>query len=328
MRLAYWVEKNGHYLDHIIDLYKVCSGTVLTQNEEFGRIFGNSYCQNDLSLLKRDCWNKFDAVVYSGDLRLDINAKSIFVNHGTSDKLYQLGLPLKEYHLVLLPGQRDYNRLEKRGLISSNVKIVGYMKFDRLNTMENIKLFDNDNKTIIYAPTWDINFKEMTRTILKLIEVSNNAGYNLIIKPHPGILSLMKTSNNVDALLVMHREISKLENIKFIEDYRSLEYLKISDLLITGVSSITYEALVFDIPTIFNNVMGIFPDYSDITSTTYSWDSGYVCNDLDNLDWLIKDSLDNPDKFKDKRKELLDYSFYSIDGKSCERAKKAIEEIL
>jgi len=332
MKIGFFVEKApNHYYDHCRDLISVLPGRIISYSSDILSAHKDAYISSDISTIQKDLWGTLDAVVYPGDVRLGLNCKSIFSNHGTSDKKYQLGLPLKEYDLVLLAGQRDWDRLKQRNQIGSNCKITGYMKFDRLKdtTRNKLNVFDNQNKTIVYAPTWDTNFREMLQVIKTLSEIAITKRHNLIIKPHPGMLTLIQQSSNIDSLIILNRLVSNHDNIKLVTDYRILEYLEISDLLVTGVSSVTYESLVFAIPIIFTNAQSLFPNFNDITSTTYAWQCGYVCNDFDNLDWLIEDSFNKPERFSERRKELFEYSFYRpTDGKSCLRAKHEIEEML
>ena len=102
------------------------------------------------------------------------------------------------------------------------------------------------------------------------------------------------------------------------------DYLKVTDILVSDVSGIINDFLIFDRPIIY-----LEPDHPQ-----FSWNeadyppnfrAGLIANDFNKLIEYVKRSLDKPSEFQHKRKRIKDLLFYKMDGNATIRA---VDEIL
>jgi len=340
MKIAYYVEYGYHYLEHIEALYKEHEGMIITlspitaemlQKKDYHVKLANGHTPDLLRYVDAD------VVVYPGNRKIpDPNKKHVIVNHGVSDKTFLTKMGTGNFDLVLLPGQKDYNAIAETGANMGKYKVVGYNKFSLLNDMEPINLFNNDKKTIIYAPTWNyspghggINIRS-SWTYIKTICKAIGKDYNLIIKPHPVIDMLISSD------FYLYIIDPAKDNIKYIDDYRSLAYMQQADLMLTDISSVAYEWLYFDKPIVFIN-----PNPAAVkkgTAETAIWNVGELVefrkdvigidSEVSNENLLrtgIEHAFANSEKQQHERDKLLKHAYLSPrDGLSAKRAIEAI----
>ncbi len=194
------------------------------------------YCQTDIKKI-----NSNISAIFLGGMD---QGRNNWPNHWKKERW-------DKFDLGFLPG----NAWEKRWQFSSNtfqsrtkygVFKVGWPKADHLFTNQVKKNSDIRKINILYAPSFECCDKQ-----LDVVYASKKLGYNLIIKHW-----LIKKEK---------RYIDLWENIKKANSYSKkiykkikiinpktnfLNLLKIANLVITDESSVAYEALLYDIPTI------------------------------------------------------------------------------
>lgn len=285
--------------------------------------------------------NSFDAVIFFDyfnnlDMMKNIRfitklsgTKLIQVFHGTSDKKYIINKEASLYDLIIVPGKRDFNRLNEK----EKVRMVGPFKLDKYinnkinmdDIRERFKLRDNQ-KVVLYAPTWEnknisrshSSFKWlMPRLIDKKVET-----FTLIIKPHPNLFKV-----NPGMVKYSDSRLSNKENIIFLGEDQfvdTLDLMAVSDILITDISSVSSEFLAFNKPIIFYN----HPDIKNNEEEKWIWQCGDVVDNVDDLFLAIRTNLKNPKRHEKERKACAGELFYKLDGKSTKRAVKEIVKIL
>lgn len=235
---------------------------------------------------------------------------------------------------------------------------IGFPKIDDLynqiyshNEILNKLKLDQNKKTILFSPTWDPGMLlsdfgiDCAKSILERYE-----NFNLIVKLHPSSLVSSKHehfrfyTHGID----WRKEFSKLEsykNFKFCEASNSNEVLAVSDIMITDVSSISYEYLVqkkpvffYDSPKFFDKEINIF--YEQFQNKTEfignprnnprincGRNLGHVFYDLDDLNKLIDLYQENMSLFNLKDEAFIDNLFYNI-GNSKKIAGEKLNQIL
>ena len=157
------------------------------------------------------------------------------------------------YDSVLLGGKyqgEQIRKLEKlRKLPKKNIEYVGMPYMDRMkeradegkNTHE-----DKNAVTVLLAPSWGES-GILSRYGEKLIDILAEAGYELIIRPHPQ--SFISEKEILDALM---NKYAGTPNISWNRDNDNYEVLKKADILISDFSGVIFDfALVFDKPVIY-----------------------------------------------------------------------------
>jgi CDP-glycerol glycerophosphotransferase (TagB/SpsB family) len=137
-----------------------------------------------------------------------------------------------------------------------------------------------------------------------------NNKYILLIKAHP-MSKLQDKMNNIN--------YSNIININSNED--PYIFTSLTNMLITDYSSIFFDYLLTKNPIVFfpydlKEYMGgsreLYYDYDEITP-------GYKAYDMEGLKTSIKMSLEQNDRYIDKRKKLLNNIFKYNDGNSSKR---------
>ncbi len=159
------------------------------------------------------------------------------------------------------------------GYEKDNLYITGYGRLDKIKEFisleDNSKItlnlkqkynIDENKKIILYAPTWihknqKVDKEFMLPTNPQFLHELNNIGKKLdlifIFRPH------MNTLFNTKFL----KKLSSLDNVlyfPFSEFEASDEFLIISDMLITDWSSIAFDYILLDRPTLFLDILDSF----------------------------------------------------------------------
>ena len=162
------------------------------------------------------------------------------------------------------------------------------------------------DKVLLYAPTFSPKLTSAPYLIENIKTLANNKKYLILIKFHP-----LMDEHWVD----IYKNLSKnIENIIFKEENNIVEFLLISDLLISDTSSVIYEFLLLDKPVItFNNI-----------SKNISWEN---TNDYNLLTDLVISNL-SKDPFAKYRKSIFKEMHPYNDGNSAKRMVEATESYI
>lgn len=243
------------------------------------------------------------------EIEMHINGPIVQVFHG---ELFDIGISyydnkqsFKRYNLILAQGNKtiDYiNKYVKLKDINNKTKIIGRLltedlqktKINKAKILSEMGL-DVNRKTILYSPSWESrNYwpsntrYSASKDLTDLCKFCDKEGYNLIIRPH---IILIKHYNVSD----YYKKISKRFNNVYFEDtsiyenYNPNKSLKISDIMITDLSSIAVDFLVLKKPVIFmypqNKILKLYekpPSLAEVQKVSYT------CTNLDSLYSTLK----------------------------------------
>jgi len=229
------------------------------------------------------------------------------------------------YDLIAVPGRKMKDDIISKGLSPADKIVeIGYPKidyflhsnFDEEHFKKEIGI-DGDKKVILYSPTWyDPDHYSSYGIFIKSI-IKDFIDYNVIIKPHPNILKYRPWQ-------IIKTYILKRKNCFLYSGSLSiLPLMKISDIMLTDISSVSHEYLPFDKPMIF---LAPKPVNSIPEEHRWIWRCGDVVENTIFLNRVVRENLKNPDKYRDERMKALNYIFTSFDGRSAVRFKDAIEK--
>jgi len=266
---------------------------------------------------------------------------SVMIFHGISDKKYEENKKIYWFDLVLLNGQKQLDKINgfKRIKKPQRFVMTGYPKFDKLhnNTVPKKKLFDNNYKTILYAPTWistgsgsKLIFSEHGESSLplwgtKIVKaVAEMGNVNLIIKYHARInKNATQIYSDIDNLIV---ELKAEDRIKALWLSDIVPCMKIADVLISDISAVCYEWFHFNKPILFANPA---PDHykpsDNPNDSTSAWKAGDVIYKEEEIIPLLEKNL-HSDYKKEIRNQLFEYSFYKPDGNAGLRQAEEIRK--
>ncbi len=187
-----------------------------------------------------------------------IKSNISFISIGGMDqgKLFWPNLWIKEswknFDFGILPGTHWANMWKKsswydKSLPKKGMLLTGWPKTEYLN---NIKLKKNKKKTILYAPCFETDNKG-----IEVVDAIKNLNVKLLIKHLPWnhkwqIVKFKDVRDNIKKMT--HYAKLKLNNKVDVIDSKEniMKYYNKADILITDESSVMYEALLFNLPTL------------------------------------------------------------------------------
>ncbi len=235
---------------------------------------------------------------------------------------------LADYYIAYSPYNVD--KIKLLGVEDENIFLTGapdtdvIFDYDVTKIKEEIQLkygFHSDRK-IILAALRPANNKSMNNINISLIDtigrvLGNNEKFDILIKCHSVdyVCGISPSYNN-----------DKYENFKIIDSECPFsKLLKVSNYLITHLSSCVVEAVLMNVPT---TVIGF-----DDGGTWPDWASYGVFGtvSMDNLEQILRDIKDCrfiSSTSKENRDEFIKHFRYKYDNKSAERIAGAINTII
>ncbi len=252
--------------------------------------------------------------------RLNNQIKIVNIGHGLISKgQYYCDSPLigreNLADLMCVPGPWHKQELEK--YVHIPIEVTGMSKLDTLftpidkNTFCKEKSIDPNKPILLWAPTFNFELSSIpvlwtqVRHLLSLGQL------------------LIKTHGSTDIFFVNQlKSLAKQYNdIHYIEDLDSTPYMKIADLMITDVSSVMFEFAALDKPIVLvnNPHMKEYKNYRPHDVEYTKRNIGPIIDSVENLFDVIKEQLENPTMYHDKRKHCTDEMFAATDGKNSKR---------
>lgn len=263
----------------------------------------------------------YKVIVYNNN-GLFTTAKKIRMLYSHAKENHTMGtFACSEFDLILTYGERSNAACSR----FADTEIIGNPKYDDWFTgnVADVELsgLDKNKKTILYVPTWG----EIGSCDTYYEAINSLADrYNVILKCHDSLYwrepeKLKKFSNQ--KIIVLNGD----------SDIQSL--FKKADVVMGDNSGAMIESLLTDKPTIFLEVENA--GNSDATSSNsierVCGSKFLLVDEPSNtalLDSHIERCINNPDEFKEERKNVIRDLYTYTDGKSAERAGKAMIKFL
>ena len=195
---------------------------------------------------------------------------------------------------------------------------------------------DNDLPTVLYAPTRSVtsgtSLEHAGEEIIKTISRMN---INFIIKLHDRNYRMWRRKNPVD----WRHKLAEMKtpNMRIITGYDICPAFAVSDLLVSDISSVTYEFCILDRPVIFYHIDQMIEKavekeckrWGSAESDLTAWgrNCGQVVYNVQELKDAIEYGLNHPEEKSDIRGEFAQKFFYNI-GHATEKAVEKIYELL
>ena len=311
--------------------YQICNDhNILT-------IVGNGE-QDRIQAIKN---KEFDVIIVGNVGKIE----EIAANHSLTVMVYHgIGLKQTYYNDIIeridiraVESQSRYQILSSQG--HSNLIINGYTKCDPLiNKDDQLDEYflkaglDKSKKTILYAPSF---YPSSIEKLYPELEFFSNE-FNLIIKLHN--FSWFQKRYKYQSEMMKNLD-SKLSNLYLARpnDYDVIPFMRISDLLISDISSTIFEYLPLNRPIIMAECLSIrlkhrifkkrFSRKLDIERYD-SIDFVHRMNDSGQLNGLVYHCIEYPDELSELRTEAIETYLYKNDGKASSRLLDEIENKL
>lgn len=228
------------------------------------------------------------------------------------------------YYALCMYGETHRSWFEGIGFPNERLLVIGMASsvelLSPINEQERDKFLldkclNSAKKTIMYAPTWDHgedrgffclwwqDGREAGRVERFCRFVTCDLDMNLIVRLHEKkrySQDWIKKYSNIF-------EIYKVSAHYFDDDPYNLPYFKCSDILVGDLSSVNTYFYVMDKPVVH---IGVHPFKKKLRSMwacpTLSDRAGHVVEDFEEMLTLIKDSINNPARFRSERKRVVD----------------------
>ena len=246
--IAYFINANIQHLPPVIQLYPLLKGTLITTNQQVADLVKTKYAHLDIELVhvksvkaarKAARKLKIRVAIHTG-FKLLNSGRAVQIFHGgLSDKRYLESARLICFDQVLFPGQKSHDKVELATTLPwiKEWHLVGYPKFDPVikGDVQAKELFDNDRKTILYAPTWISQlssirlgersaFGESSLHIWSLPIIEELAPeYNLILKFHSHMLKEKTSIYQQISDLIEEKNFS--DSVKTVIDDNIVPYM-------------------------------------------------------------------------------------------------------
>ncbi|MBP6041398.1 CDP-glycerol glycerophosphotransferase family protein [Candidatus Saccharibacteria bacterium] len=226
--------------------------------------------------------------------------------------------------------------VDRFGFDPSRVKVTGYGRVDQLvdgSLSDKEKLINKyklpiRDRYVLIAPTWKQDDKGRNILPFGVSEEEFFTEIDNIAKKHNAEIIFRTHLNSQEDI-----SIEGLSNTVFMPYAKyelAEEFLALSDVLVSDWSSISFDYLALDRPTIF---LDIEPPFKNGLSFGAEYRFGDVVDDFNSLLEVLDLNLSQPEEYvvrnKDKiQKTKLAAYDQTLDGKSCERYLKELNEAL
>jgi len=215
------------------------------------------------------------------------------------------------FDLYLTQGEYFTNRFNQLRDKHRNFEVVesGWCKLDNLYQDDENKLKDrllkkyNSKKIILYAPTFSPSLTSGEELLKSIDKISKEKDILLLIKFH----------DKMDKDII--KKYQKLSDVVIWEAKDITPLLKISNIMISDTSSVVYEFILLDKPVITLNS----------TSSNINW---VDCKTSMELEDELFNIINENDKFRDKRLDIIKAYHPYNDGKSSSRMIDAVENYI
>lgn len=245
------------------------------------------------------------------------------------DKLFVLGPYMYDKFISTGTLSENDSRLEKIGMPKIDCLRDGSLDASAIRAKLDI---ENDLPTVLYAPTRStISGTSLEHAGVEIIETISKMDVNFLIKLHDRNYRMWRKKNLID--WSKRLDEMKTPNMRIITDYDICPAFYISDLLVSDISSVTYEYCTLDRPMIFYHVNQMVERiekkecgrWGNETSDLLAWgrDCGQVAYNVPEMKEAIEYGLAHPGEKSATRIEFAKKFFYNL---GC-ATDKAIEKI-
>ena len=292
-------------------------------------------------------WKKFDMCICPGYFfKPQKTAVKVQIFHSASIDNYSVSPKALRFDKLFTIGPYLYDKFISTGTLLENdprLEKIGMPKIDclmdgSLNASAIRKELDieNDLPTVLYAPTRStISGTSLEHAGEEIIKTISGMDVNFLIKLHDRNYRIWRKKNPTD----WKKRLNDLKtpNMRIITDYDICPAFYVSDLLVSDVSSVTYEFCTLDRPMIFYHIDQMIElvekkereRWGNEISDLAAWgrDCGQVVYNVQEMREAIEYGLAHPQEKSEIRKEFARKFFYNLGG-ATEMAVKKIYESL
>lgn len=256
------------------------------------------------------------------------NLNHFFINHGESDKVVNQSKFLMAYDKLLVAGPMAEQRLRnaRLPLRPEQIEHVGRPQVELM--LDRIETPRSELRTILYAPTWEgfveeANYSSVNEYGMAMLStLSRMPNVKVLFKPHP-YTGYDKAGKNGAFLIEMTR-FANANGIEMVDSAAPIfDYMNMSDLMITDISSVLNDYLYTWKPMILTNPRG---QATDLLHNEYpSTPATYVLNEPTSVARLLE-RIEQDDALFPTRVEICRQSLGDIPEGSMVKFSRIVSE--
>jgi hypothetical protein len=196
----------------------------------------------------------------------------IHVFHAVDDLAYYYRGSLDHYDSVMLVGEFEtpiIRKLEKiRNLLAKKLYPAGLPYLDVMAQQMTLSISKENRKveTVLIAPSWGVKGCLVAYGI-GFVEKLAQAGYNIIIRPHPYSMKVEKKF-----IVGLQNKLAKLKNITWDFAIDGTKAMEASDIMISDTSAVRFDyALLYQKPVITLEMPIPDPEAFEIADLKECW---------------------------------------------------------
>lgn len=251
-----------------------------------------------------------------------------FINHGESDKVVNQSKFLMAYDKLLVAGPMAERRMQEAGLPlrPNQVVHVGRPQVELL--LDRVDDWPRVIKNILYAPTWEgfveeANYSSVNQFGLAMLRIlSARKDLHVYFKPHP-YTGQNKNGENGRYLIEMI-SFARTHGITVVDSRAPIfDFMNLSDLMITDISSVLNDYLYTWKPMILTNPRGQAHTilHADYPSTP----AAYILDNPARISSLLMD-IEKHDQILNIRKDVCVQSLGDIPEGSMAKFDRIVSE--
>jgi CDP-glycerol glycerophosphotransferase (TagB/SpsB family) len=258
----------------------------------------------------------------------DGNIRTGFLLHGVGPKAsYIKNDELNRFSFILSPGPKIHKLQEEVVDNKEKLKKIGLPITDALiNSLDKIDItanyFSKVLPVILYAPSWSSEPELISMDDSILCALKSQDKFNVIIRPHPLLLQPEKCGGKDYRTVLLE---GPKENVYIDMNTSQSIYtlFKVSDLLISDISSVLYEFMLTGKPICIYKKSELFSMYQSSEAFEELSNAVTVIDNVNTLEDVISAELASPEEHDGEREIFVKKIFYNP-GRATETA---VEEI-
>ena len=257
----------------------------------------------------------------------------VYVPHGSGDRNVAYHPELSQFDIMLLSGQKLSDEMIARGLARPDqCHLIGYPKFDAIDTSKKLQLFDNDLPVFVYNPHFDpllSSWYDHGPALLRYFAEHPELG-NLVFAPHVMLfrkrLHVSLEYRTMRSRPDIPEEAQAADNIHIDVDGPRLfdmSYTLGADAYIGDMSSQVYEFLIERRPVFFIDTHARKLPHEEANRAF--WQNGPVVRSVPELAPLLARYREIGAQYRATQDRLFQYT---IDDRRHERSVDRAADIL
>lgn len=185
---------------------------------------------------------------------------SVYFGHGMGAKLdYVANKGLLEYDYVYSPCRPTYDiqrqTLSKERVIQIGMPILDDKASRKKEIIDTYNL-DEQKPIIVYAPSWCNDITKVSDIALIIDFLSQKKQFSIIVSPHPSLFDAKRCAGK--AIFSSDTNIPNININTSKSSFTTLDLIKASDIVISDISSILFEAMALRKKVVFDGNKALY----------------------------------------------------------------------